>query len=83
MSGYALGKFGRHVTGDIVPRQVQILVDWQSKAAFDSYCNDPALRIFIHTEKWFCRMYLASVRHLGRSAVNSPACLELIGHSWR
>jgi uncharacterized protein (DUF1330 family) len=39
----ALGKFRREVTGDIAPRQVLILVEWDSEAAFDSYRNDPAL----------------------------------------
>ena len=29
--------------GEIKPRSVLILVEWQSKEAFDSYCNDPAL----------------------------------------
>jgi heme-degrading monooxygenase HmoA len=27
--------------GDIKPRSVMILVEWASKAAFDSYRNDP------------------------------------------
>mgnify|MGYP006147288723 CR=1 FL=1 len=40
----ALGKFREAATGDIVPRRVMILVEWASKAAFDSYCSDPALR---------------------------------------
>ena len=39
----ALGKFREAALGDIEPRQVLILVEWDSKAAFDSYCNDPAL----------------------------------------
>ena len=39
----ALGKFRRAMTGDIAPRQVLILVEWESAAAFDGYCNDPAL----------------------------------------
>lgn len=38
-----LGRFRESVTGDISPRQVLILVEWESKAAFDSYRNDPAL----------------------------------------
>ena len=29
--------------GDITPRQVLILVEWESRAAFDSYRQDPAL----------------------------------------
>lgn len=39
----ALGKFREVATGDIAPRNVLILVEWDSKEAFDSYCNDPAL----------------------------------------
>lgn len=39
----ALGRFREAALGDIEPRQVLILVEWDSKAAFDSYCNDPAL----------------------------------------
>lgn len=39
----ALGQFREAVTGDVEPRQVMILVEWESKDAFDSYRNDPAL----------------------------------------
>lgn len=39
----ALGKYRGTATGEIEPRNVLILVEWESKAAFDSYCNDPAL----------------------------------------
>lgn len=39
----ALGRFHRAVTGDIAPRQVLILVEWESDAAFEGYRNDPAL----------------------------------------
>ncbi len=39
----ALGRFRESVTGDIAPRQVLILVEWDSKAAFDSYREDPGL----------------------------------------
>ena len=39
----ALGEFREDVTGDIAPRQVLILVEWDSKEAFDGYCNDPEL----------------------------------------
>ena len=39
----ALGKFREAAAGEIEPRGVLILVEWESKAAFDSYCNDPAL----------------------------------------
>jgi uncharacterized protein (DUF1330 family) len=38
----ALGKFREAMTGG-PPREVLILVEWQSKQAFESYCNDPAL----------------------------------------
>ena len=39
----ALGKYREAVAGDIEPREVLILVEWSSRQAFDSYCNDPAL----------------------------------------
>lgn len=39
----ALGKYREAARGEIQPRQVLILVEWESKQAFDSYCNDPAL----------------------------------------
>jgi len=39
----ALGQFYEAAAGDITPRNVLILVEWNSKKAFDSYCNDPAL----------------------------------------
>jgi uncharacterized protein (DUF1330 family) len=39
----ALGKFREAMLGEIEPRQVLILVEWQSQAAFESYCNDPRL----------------------------------------
>jgi uncharacterized protein (DUF1330 family) len=39
----ALGKFRESAVGSIEPRTVMILVEWESKAAFDRYCNDPAL----------------------------------------
>jgi uncharacterized protein (DUF1330 family) len=39
----ALGQFRESVTGEIEPRKVLILVEWESKDAFDSYCNDPEL----------------------------------------
>ncbi|OBJ50139.1 DUF1330 domain-containing protein [Mycobacterium sp. 1423905.2] len=39
----ALGQFREAVTGDIAPRQVMILVEWESKEAFDSYRDDPQL----------------------------------------
>jgi uncharacterized protein (DUF1330 family) len=39
----AIGKFRAVATGSIEPRQVMILVEWASIAAFESYRNDPAL----------------------------------------
>ncbi len=39
----ALGKFQEAVAGDVTPRNVLILVEWASRAAFEGYCNDPAL----------------------------------------
>lgn len=39
----ALGKFREAAAGDITPREVMILVEWASRGAFDSYCNDPSL----------------------------------------
>ncbi len=39
----ALGQFRESIVGDIEPRQVLILVEWESKDAFDSYRDDPAL----------------------------------------
>lgn len=39
----ALGKFDEAAAGDIEPRNVLILVEWDSREAFDSYCNDPDL----------------------------------------
>jgi uncharacterized protein (DUF1330 family) len=39
----ALGRFRENLVGDLQPRQVLILVEWESAAAFESYRNDPAL----------------------------------------
>ena len=39
----ALGKFREAAVAGIAPRSVLILVEWPSKEAFDSYCDDPAL----------------------------------------
>ena len=39
----ALGRFRDTVAGDLTPRQVMIIVEWESKEAFDSYRDDPAL----------------------------------------
>jgi len=39
----ALGRFQESAAGDITPRQVLILVEWESRAAFESYRQDPVL----------------------------------------
>lgn len=39
----SLGKFREAVKGEITPRSVLVLVEWESKEAFESYCNDPNL----------------------------------------
>ena len=39
----ALGRFQETLAGEIAPRQVLILVEWESRQAFDGYCNDPKL----------------------------------------
>ena len=39
----ALGRFRESAAGSIEPRSVLILVEWESKEAFDRYCSDPAL----------------------------------------
>lgn len=39
----ALGKFREAEVGEIEPRQVLILVEWESIEAFRSYCDDPSL----------------------------------------
>lgn len=40
----ALGKFRESVTGDIEARSVLIVVEWNSREAFEGYCNDPNLK---------------------------------------
>ena len=48
----ALGKFIESATGDIKPRDVLILVEWKSRAHFDSYRDDPKLAdLHPHREK--------------------------------
>ena len=48
----ALGRFREAAAGEIEPRTVMILVEWQSKEAFDSYRSDPALAdLHPHREK--------------------------------
>jgi uncharacterized protein (DUF1330 family) len=39
----ALGRFRKSAAGNIRPRTVLILVEWESPEAFDHYCDDPAL----------------------------------------
>lgn len=38
-----LGKFLEAMAGDIEPRQVIIVVEWESREAFQGYLDDPAL----------------------------------------
>ena len=39
----ALGKFRESAEGTIEPRSVLILVEWESREAFEKYCSDPSL----------------------------------------
>lgn len=39
----ALGKFREAAAGDVEPRTVLILVEWESREAFEAYRGDPAL----------------------------------------
>ncbi|MGC5258868.1 DUF1330 domain-containing protein [Gordonia sp. DT218] len=39
----SLGAFRRAEVGDVAPRQVMVLVEWDSIEAFESYRDDPAL----------------------------------------
>jgi uncharacterized protein (DUF1330 family) len=51
----ALGKFHEAMAGDIKPRTVLILVEWESKAAFNSYRTDPKIAdLHPHREKGAC-----------------------------
>src|SRR5438876_4757856 len=43
----ALGKFREAAAGDIKPRNVMILVEWKSKAAFDDYSPIQKLPTYI------------------------------------
>ncbi len=48
----ALGQFREAKKGDITPRQVLILVEWESRDAFQRYLDDPAIAdIHPHREK--------------------------------
>jgi uncharacterized protein (DUF1330 family) len=51
----AIGKFHESLAGEIKPRTAMILVEWTSKEAFDSYCNDPNIAdLHPHREKGAC-----------------------------
>jgi uncharacterized protein (DUF1330 family) len=39
----AFGRFRDHVVGDLVPRQVLLLVEWESEESFKAFRDDPAL----------------------------------------
>jgi uncharacterized protein (DUF1330 family) len=39
----ALGSFSESIAGEVEPRQVLILVEWQTRAHFDGYREDPDL----------------------------------------
>ncbi|RUO39216.1 DUF1330 domain-containing protein [Pseudidiomarina aestuarii] len=48
----SLGKFREAALGDMTPRTVLILVEWESKESFEGYCNDPELAdLHPHREK--------------------------------
>ena len=40
----ALGKFRESVVGTLEPRSVLIVVEWESREAFERYCKDPDLK---------------------------------------
>lgn len=40
----ALGKFRESVVGDLQPRSILIIVEWESREAFERYCHDPDLK---------------------------------------
>lgn len=47
----AIGKFKESLKGDLSPRKVMILVEWESKEAFENYINDPLLKeVHAHRE---------------------------------
>ncbi len=70
----SLGKYRESVAGDMSPRQVFILVEWASKEAFDSYCNDPALADLHPIEKMELKIifgnYSIKSKTLGQSLIN-------------
>ncbi len=42
----AFGRFRSHLTGDLAPRQVLLLVEWESEEAFNAFRNNPDLADF-------------------------------------
>ena len=39
----AFGRFRDHLTGDLAPRQVLLLVEWESEEAFNAFRDNPDL----------------------------------------
>jgi uncharacterized protein (DUF1330 family) len=75
----ALGRLRERVTGGDPPRQVLILVEWESAAAFESYRDDPALAdLHPHRERgtsnysWQLFDRLDDLRPLLKPQVASP-----------
>jgi uncharacterized protein (DUF1330 family) len=51
----ALGRFREAVAGEIKPRTVLILVEWESEAAFNTYRSDPKIAdLHPHRERGAC-----------------------------
>jgi uncharacterized protein (DUF1330 family) len=42
----AFGRFRDHLTGDLAPRQVLLLVEWESEEAFNAFRDNPDLADF-------------------------------------
>lgn len=79
----ALGRFAEAVQGDVEPRQVMILVEWQSRAYFDSYREDPELAdLHPHREAgggnyvWHLFDKLDDLRPLLRTQVSEPSSTD-------
>ncbi len=72
----ALGRFRESAAGDIAPRQVLILVEWKSRAAFESYRQDPALAACTRTgseaPRRMCGTCLTGWTTCGRSFAHKP-----------
>ena len=48
----ALGRVSEAIGGDVAPREVMIVVEWESRVHFDSYRSDPDLAdLHPHREK--------------------------------